>query len=225
MRRQWCIPEVGAQFVWRMEDVLDLYEEPYDPKKPTVCFDELPYQLVAEKRVPISAKPGRAERYDYEYERRGTANLLAFFEPRGRFRHLEVSTRRTKQDFALFMRRLVDEHYPDARKVRVVLDNLNTHTPAALYESFEPAEARRIVSKLEFHYTPEHASWLNQVEIEFSVLSRECLGGRRIPDEERLGREVGAWERERNERGATVNWRFTSEDAREKLARLYPARS
>ena len=225
MRRQWCIPEVGAQFVWRMEDVLDLYEEPYDPKKPTVCFDELPYQLVAEKRVPISAKPGRAERYDYEYERRGTTNLLAFFEPRGRFRHLEVSTRRTKQDFALFMRRLVDEHYPDARKVRVVLDNLNTHTPAALYESFEPAEARRIVSKLEFHYTPEHASWLNQVEIEFSVLSRECLGGRRIPDEETLGREVGAWERERNERGATVNWRFTSEDAREKLARLYPARS
>jgi transposase len=225
VRRQWCIPEVGAQFVWRMEDVLDLYEEPYDPKKPTVCFDELPYQLVAEKRVPISAKPGRAERYDYEYERRGTTNLLAFFEPRGRFRHLEVSTRRTKQDFALFMRRLVDEHYPDARKVRVVLDNLNTHTPAALYESFEPAEARRIVSKLEFHYTPEHASWLNQVEIEFSVLSRECLGGRRIPDEETLGREVGAWERERNERGATVNWRFTSEDAREKLARLYPARS
>ncbi len=225
MRRQWCIPEVGAQFVWRMEDVLDLYEEAYDPKKPTVCFDELPYRLVAEKRVPISARPGRAERYDYEYERRGTTNLLAFFEPRGRFRHLEVSTRRTKQDFALFMRRLVDEHYPDARKVRVVLDNLNTHTPAALYESFEPAEARRIVSKLEFHYTPEHASWLNQVEIEFSVLSRECLGGRRIPDEETLGREVGAWERERNERGATVNWRFTSEDAREKLARLYPARS
>ena len=211
--------------MWRMEDVLDLYEEPHDPKKPTVCFDELPYQLVAEKRVPISAKPGRAERYDYEYERRGTTNLLAFFEPRGRFRHLEVSTRRTKQDFALFMRRLVDEHYPDARKVRVVLDNLNTHTPAALYESFEPAEARRIVSKLEFHYTPEHASWLNQVEIEFSVLSRECLGGRRIPDEETLGREVGAWERERNERGATVNWRFTSEDAREKLARLYPVRS
>ncbi len=148
MRRQWCIPEVGAQFVWRMEDVLDLYEEAYDPKKPTVCFDELPYRLVAEKRVPISARPGRAERYDYEYERRGTTNLLAFFEPRGRFRHLEVSTRRTKQDFALFMRRLVDEHYPDARKVRVVLDNLNTHTPAALYESFEPAEARRIVSKL-----------------------------------------------------------------------------
>jgi transposase len=211
--------------VWRMEDILYLYEESYDPKKPVVCFDELPYQLVAEKRVPISAKPGRTQRYDYEYERRGTTNLLAFFEPRGRFRHLEVSTRRTKQDFALFMRRLVDEHYPDARKVRVVLDNLNTHTPAALYESFEPAEARRIVSKLEFHYTPEHASWLNQVEIEFSVLSRECLGGRRIPDEETLGHEVGAWERERNERGATVNWRFTSEDAREKLARLYPARS
>jgi DDE superfamily endonuclease len=208
-----------------MEDILDLYEEPCDPKKPTVCFDELPYQLVAEKRVPISARPGQAERYDYEYERRGTTNLLAFFEPRGRFRHLEVSTRRTKQDFALFMRGLVDEHYPDARKVRVVLDNLNTHTPAALYECFEPEEARRIVSKLEFHYTPEHASWLNQVEIEFSVLSRECLGGRRIPDEETLGREVGAWERERNERGATVNWRFTSEDAREKLARLYPARS
>jgi transposase len=225
VRRQWCIPEVGAEFVWRMEDVLDLYEEPYDPKRPVVCFDELPYQMVAEKRVPISARPGRVVRYDYEYERRGTTNLLAFFEPRGRSRHLEVSTRRTKQDFALFMRRLVDKHYPDAHKVRVVLDNLNTHTPAALYESFEPAEARRIVSKLEFHYTPEHASWLNQVEIEFSVLARECLGGRRIPDEETLGREVGAWERERNERGMTVTWRFTSEDAREKLARLYPARS
>ncbi len=208
-----------------MEDVLDLYEEPYDPNRPVVCFDELPYQMVAEKRVPISARPGRVERYDYEYERRGTTNLLAFFEPRGRIRHLEVSTRRRKQDFALFMRRLVDEHYPDAHKVRVVLDNLNTHTPAALYESFEPAEARRIVSKLEFHYTPEHASWLNQVEIEFSVLSRECLGERRIPDEETLGREVGAWERERNERGTTVTWRFTSEDARKKLARLYPARS
>ena len=133
-----------------MEDVLDLYEEPYDPKRPVVCFDELPYQMVAEKRVPNSARPGRVERYDYEYERRGTTNLLAFFEPKGRSRHLEVSTRRTKQDFALFMRCLVDEHYPDAHKVRVVvLEDLNTHTPAALYESFEPAEARRIVSKLE----------------------------------------------------------------------------
>jgi hypothetical protein len=227
VRRQWCIPEVGAEFVWRMEDILDLYEEPYDPKRPMVCFDELPYQMVAEKRTPLPAKPGLRQRYDYDYERRGTTNLLAFFEPWRRFRHLEVSTRRTKQDFALFMRRLVDEHYPDARKVRVVLDNLNTHTPAALYESFAPAQARRIVSKLEFHYTPERMrrGSISGGDRIFGALSRGCLGGRRIPDEETLGREVGAWERERNERGATVNWRFTSDDAREKLARLYPARS
>lgn len=217
--------EVGAEFVWRMEDVLELYEEPYDPKRPVVCFDELPYQMVAEKRTPLPAKPGRPQRYDYEYERKGTTNLFAFFEPKRGFRRVEVSERRTAKDFALAMKRLVDELYPQAKTVRLVLDNLNTHTPAALYGTFEPAEARRIARRLELHYTPKHGSWLNQVEIELSVVHKQCLGGRRIPDEEMLGREVGAWERERNERGATVEWRFTAEDARTKLERLYPAGS
>ena len=210
--------------MWRMEDVLELYEEPYDPKGPTVCFDELPYQMVAEKRTPLPAKPGRPPRYDYEYERKGTPNIFAFFEPKRGWRHLDVTDRRTAVDFASAMRRLVDEHYPEAEKVRVVLDNLNTHTGAALYQAFEPEEARRILRRSEFRYTPKHASWLNMVEIGLSVLSRQCLE-RRIPDAERLAREIGAWEQERNEGGATVDWRFTASDAREKLARLYPAQS
>jgi hypothetical protein len=224
VKKRWCIPEVGAEFVWRMEDVLELYEEPYDPKRPTVCFEELPYQMVAEKRLPISAGPGRPERYDYEYERRGVCNLFMFFEPKASWRHIDVRERRTALDFAQQMRKLADEHYPEAAKIRVVLDNLNTHTPAALYEGFEPREARRILGKLEFRYTPKHGSWLNQVEVEFSVLSRECVGGRRIPDQGTLEKEAGAWERDRNERGATVDWRFNVEDAREKLERLYPAK-
>jgi hypothetical protein len=207
-----------------MEDVLDLYEESYDPKRPVVCFDEIPYQMVAETRIPLPTKPGRPARYDYEYERRGTANLFAIFEPKARWRHLDVSDRRTAVDFAHQMRALVDEHYPWAEKVRVVLDNLNTHTPASLYKAFEPAQARRIASKLEFHHTPKHGSWLNQVEIEFSVLSRQCLSGR-IPDKETLAGQSGAWERARNERGASVEWRFTAEDARQKLSRLYPSHS
>jgi transposase len=207
-----------------MEDVLELYEEPYDPKKPTVCFDELPYQMVAEKRTPLPAKPGRPQRYDYEYERKGMVNIFAFFEPKGGWRLLDVTDRRTAVDFALAMRRLVDEHYPEAEKVRVVLDNLNTHTGAALYQAFEPEEARRILRRLEFHHTPKHASWLNMVEIELSALSRQCLE-RRIPNAERLAREIGAWEQKRNEGGATVDWRFTASDARQKLARLYPAQS
>jgi DDE superfamily endonuclease len=225
VKKQWCIPEVGAQFVWRMEDVLELYEEPYDLKKPTVCFDELPYQMVAEKRVPLPAKPARPARYDYEYERKGVCNLFMFFEPKASWRHIDIRERRTAHDFAQQMRKLVDEHYPEAEKIRVVLDNLNTHTGAALYEAFEPQEARRILGKLEFHYTPKHGSWLNQVEIEFSVLTRECIGGRRIPDQGTLEQEAAAWERDRNERGATVEWRFSVEDAREKLERLYPAKS
>lgn len=221
MKKQWCIPEVGAEFIWRMEDVLDLYEEPYDPNKPVVCFDEMPYQMVAQTRTPIPAKPGRPARYDYEYERRGTANLFAIFEPKACWRHLDVTDRRTAIDFSHQMQALVEEHYPHSEKVRVVLDNLNTHTPAALYRTFEPEEARRILRRLEFHYTPKHGSWLNQVELEFSVLCRQCLSGR-IPDKERLSQESGAWEQERNEGGATVHWRFTSEDARKKLERLYP---
>lgn len=172
----------------------------------------------------MAAKPGRPRRYDYEYERRGTANLFAVFEPKAGWRHLDVTERRTALDFASQMQALVDEHYPRAEKVRLVLDNLNTHTPAALYRAFEPKEARRILRKLEFHYTPKHGSWLNQVEIEFSVLSRQCLSGR-IPDKETLAQESGAWEQERNEAGVTVDWRFTAEDARQKLERMYPAKS
>jgi transposase len=226
LKKRWCIPSVGAEFVWRMEEVLDLYEEPHDERRPVVCFDEMPCRLVAEKRSPLPAEPGgRPERYDYEYERRGVANVFAFFEPKGAWRHLEVTERRAARDFASQMRSLVDEHYPKAEKVRVVMDNLNTHTGAALYEAFSPAEARRVLRRLEFHHTPKHASWLNQVEIELSALGKQCLSGRRIPDKETLAREVEAWERERNERGATVEWRFTAEDAREKLARLYPPRS
>ncbi len=225
MKKQWCIPEPpSAEFVWRMEDVLDLYEEPYDPKRPVVCFDEMPYQMVAEKRTPVPAKPGRVARHDYEYERGGMVNVFAFFEPKAWWRHVDVTERRTAVDFAHAMRRLAEEHYPEARKVRVVLDNLNTHTPASLYKAFEPEEARRVLRRLEFHHTPKHASWLNQVEIELSVLSRQCLS-RRIPDEGTLKRESGAWERKRNEEEATVDWRFTAPDAREKLKRLYPPRS
>ncbi len=207
-----------------MEDVLDLYEEPYDPKCPVVCFDEMPYQMVAETRTPVAAKPGRVVRYDYEYERRGMVNIFAFFEPKAGWRHLDVTERRTAVDFAYAMRRLAEEHYPEAEKVRVVLDNLNTHTPASLYKAFEPGEARRILRRLEFHHTPKHASWLNQVEIELSALSRQCLS-RRIPDESTLKKESGAWESERNKQEATVSWRFTAPDAREKLKRLYPSRS
>jgi hypothetical protein len=226
VKKRWCIPEVGAEFVWRMEDILDLYEEPYNEKRPTVCFDEMPYQMVAEKRLPLLATPGGVmERYDYEYERKGTANLFIIFEPKKGWRRLDVTEQRTALDFAHQMRSLAEEHYPQAEKIRVILDNLNTHTPASLYKAFEAQEARRLLRRLEFHHTPKHASWLNMVEIELSVLIGQCLGGRRIPDEEMLGCEVRAWERERNERGATVEWRFTAEDAREKLARLYPAGS
>lgn len=208
-----------------MEDVLDLYARDYDPERPQVCFDEMPYQLVEEKRTPLPAEPGkkRPERYDYEYRRAGVRNLFMVFEPHAGWRHVEVTKRRTKEDFAHRMKALVDEHYPEAKKIRLVMDNLNTHTPAALYETFEPALARRILSKLELHYTPEHGSWLNMIEAEFAVLANQCVGGRRIGDEEALKKEVAAWERERNERKATVEWRFTVEDAREKLQRLYPS--
>ena len=204
-----------------MEDVLDLYEEPYDPKRPVVCFDEMPYQMVAETCIPIPAKPGRVARYDYEYERRGMVNIFALFEAKAGWRHLDVAERRTAVDFAHAMRRLAEEHYPEVEKVRVVLDNLNTHTPASLYKAFEPEEARRVLRRLEFHHTPKHASWLNQVEIELSALSRQCLR-RRIPDESTLKKESAAWEHERNKKEARVSWRFTAPDAREKLKRLYP---
>jgi hypothetical protein len=204
-----------------MEDVLDLYARPYDPKRPQVCFDEHMVQLIAEKRHPLPPKPGRPERFDYEYQRNGTRNLFLFFQPLAGRRHVKVTEHRTKIDFAHCMLYLVDELFPDADCVVIVLDNLNTHTPAALYEAFEPAEAKRILDRLEFHYTPKHGSWLNIVEIEIGVLSEQCLD-RRIPDADTLQSEIAAWETLRNAQRATVDWRFTTACAREKLKRLYP---
>jgi DDE superfamily endonuclease len=211
---------VSSEFVWRMEDVLDLYEEPYNPKQPVVCFDERPFQLTGEVRHPQPAKPGQPMRYDYEYKRNGTCNMFLFFQPLVGWRHVEVTDQRTKLDFASCMKALTDEYFPEAETIKVVLDNLNTHTPAALYEAYKPEEASRISKKLEFHYTPKHGSWLNMVEIEISVLSGQCLD-RRIPDQTAVKREVAAWEKERNKRRALVNWRFTTKDARIKLKRLY----
>jgi len=205
-----------------MEDVLDLYEEPYNPLYPQVCFDERPCQLISEKRQPLPAQPGKPLRYDYEYKREGTCNLFIFFQPLACWRHVKVTDRRTKVDFAYCMKDLVDIHFPLAKMIRVVMDNLNTHKLQVLYEVFEPKEARRIARKLEIHYTPKHGSWLNMVEIEISVLSTQCLD-RRIPAKSILQREVLAWEQRRNSLGATVNWQFTSTDARTKLSRLYPS--
>jgi hypothetical protein len=205
-----------------MEDVLDLYAEPYDPARPSVCFDETSKQLIAETRLPLPMEPGKPERVDYEYERKGTANLFLVTEPLSGWRHVDVTDRRTKHDFAQQMRDLVDRHFPDADRIRVVLDNLNTHTPASLYEAFSPDEARRILRKLEFHYTPVHGSWLNMAELEFSLLSRQCLG-RRIGDRDTLVTEVAAWEAARNKQHATIHWQFTVHDARRKLHRLYPS--
>ena len=205
-----------------MEDVLDLYGEPYDPKRPVVNFDETSKQLVAEKKAPIPAKPGRRERFDYEYKRNGTRNLFMFCEPLAGWRHVEVTERRTMVDFAHQMKWLVDEAYPEAEKIRVVLDNLNIHRPASLYQAFEPGEARRVLKRLEFHYTPKHGSWLNMAEIEFGVFSRQCLA-RRIAGEETLKREIAALETERNQAAATIDWRFTTADARHKLQHIYPS--
>ena len=207
-----------------MEDALDLYEEPYDPERPVVCFDETSKQLIEDVRAPIPAAPGRVARYDSEYRRKGTRNLSVTCEPKGGFRHVEVTGRRTAVDFAHRMRWLADEAYPDASVVRVVLDNLNTHTLGSLYKTFEPDEARRVADRLEFHYTPVHGSWLNMAEIELSVFSRQCLN-RRIGDEATLKREVSALQRERNQARATIDWRFTTSDARTRLKHLYTAKS
>ncbi len=207
-----------------MEDVLELYAEPYDATRPKVNFDETSKQLIKETRQPLPAQPGRPERFDYEYQREGTRNLFLFTEPQAGFRHVSVTEHRTMKDFAQQMKWLVDVAYPQAEVIRVVMDNLNTHKAASLYEAFAPEEARRIVKKLEFHYTPKHGSWLNMAEIELSVLQRQCLN-RRIPDAATLTHEVGAWEKQRNEKQAPIDWRFSVTNAREKLKRLYPSRS
>jgi transposase len=215
---------VNAEFVAAMEEVLDLYEEPYDEKRPKVNFDETSKQLIEETKVALEAKAGQVERYDYEYKRNGVRNLFMFCEPQAGWRHVEVTSQRTMPDFSRQMKWLVDVKYPEAEVIRVVMDNLNTHKAASLYETFAPEEARRILKKLEFHYTPKHGSWLNMAEIELSVLGRQCLD-RRIPDEETLKREVKAYEARRNEARATIDWQFTSRDARVKLHRLYPSTS
>jgi hypothetical protein len=205
-----------------MESVLDLYEEPYDRDKPVVCFDERPCQLIGDVRDPLPMKPGCIERFDSEYERGGICWVLMSFEPLGGWRELVVTERRRKQEFALAMRRLAEEHYPQAEKIRVVLDNLSTHTAAAFYESFPAEVARKLARRIEFIYTPVHGSWLNMVEVEISVLVRQCLK-RRLPDIETLEREATAWCTERNRLGASVDWRFRTEDARTKLRSLYPS--
>ena len=222
MKEQWCIPAVGAEFVWRLEDVLDLYAEPFDRARPVVCFDECPVQLVGETRPPVPTAPGRRRRVDYEYRRNGTANLFMLVHPLAGWREVTVSEHRTKLDFAEQMRRLVDEHFPQAERIRVVLDNRNTHGPAALYEAFAPQEARRLAQRLELHYTPLHGSWLNMAELELASLARQCLG-RRLPDLATLAAEVAAWQAPRNAQAKPITWRFRVDDARRNLHRLYPA--
>lgn len=204
-----------------MEDVLDVYQGTYNARHPLVCMDESSKQLLGEVRDPLAAAPGQVARYDSEYQRHGTQNLFVAFAPLQGWRDVQVTDRRTKQDWAHFMKQLVDDHFPDAERITVVLDNLNTHTIASLYATFAPAEARRIARKLDLHYTPKHGSWLNMAEIELSVLSRQCLN-RRITDADTLKQEVAAWTRARNEHTTTVDWRFTTDDARTKLKRLYP---
>lgn len=205
-----------------MEDVLDVYHRPPDPKRPLVCFDEASKQQVKETRAPLPLRPGSLAKYDYEYERNGTSNLFIFFAPHLAWRHVKVTHQRTMIDFAHCMKDLVDIHFPDAEVIVIVMDNLNTHKLASLYHAFPPEEAKRIIDKLEIHHTPKHGSWLNMAEIELSVLQRQCLKAR-IPNQETLIEKVSAWEKQRNSFDSSVNWQFTTYDARIKLKSLYPA--
>ncbi len=205
-----------------MEDVIDVYHRPYDPRRPVVCIDEQPVQLIGETRTPISARPGQPRRFDYEYKRNGTANLFLAFAPLVGWRHVSVTERRTAKDFGAFLRSVVDEVYEEAEKVVLVTDNLNVHGVGSLYEAFDPATARRLAEKIEWHYTPKHGSWLNVAECEFAILTRQCLS-RRTPTIGELRRRVEAWENARNDRLVEAKWRFTTADARVKLHRLYPS--
>jgi hypothetical protein len=204
-----------------MEDVLEVYTQPYDPKRPQVCMDETNKQLLSEVREPLQAQPGQAQRIDYEYQREGVADLFMFFEPLVGKRFVQVTEQRTRKDWANAMKTLADEIYPQAEKIVIVMDNLNTHSPVSFYQTFEPEEALRLSNRFEFHYTPKHGSWLNMAEIELGVLSRQCLN-RRIPDKATLEREVNAWQKDRNDKVVKVDWRFTTADARIKLKHLYP---
>jgi hypothetical protein len=220
--KRWVIPPAqNAEFVCAMEDILDLYQRPYDPRRPVVCFDEASKQLVGQVTPPAPPEPGRPAREDYEYVRRGTANLFMLSEPLANWRQVKVTTQRTIPEFAQAIRELVDVHYPHAERIALVLDNLNTHKPASLYATFPPAEAHRLLSKLEIHHTPKHGSWLNMAEIELSVLAMQCLKCR-IPNLETVRSTVQHWCQQRNRPGRGINWRFTTPDARIKLKRLYP---
>lgn len=218
----WCIPpECNAEFVCAMENVLEVYKRPRDPERPVVCMDEKPKQLVKETRSPVPCAKGRAERIDYEYERNGTANVFLFVEPLRGWRRVEATERRTRVDWARQVKRLVDVDYPRATKITLVMDNLNTHGPASLYEAFKPAEARRLAEKLEIVHTPKHGSWLNVAEVELAALEKQSIGGR-LPDRAALNARLKAWQKARNSSRQKVNWQFTTADARIKLKRLYP---
>jgi transposase len=219
--KMWCVPRIDGEYVARMEDVLDLYAEPPDPKRPVVCFDESPTQLIGEVRQPLPPRPGQVARYDYEYRRNGTANLFVALDAHRPWRKVKVTERRTAVDFAACMHELAEVDFPDAERIRVVLDNLSTHTPGSLYEAFPAPEAHRILRRVEFHFTPKHASWLNMAEIEIRVLRGQCLD-RRIGERDQLEREIAAWERARNAAGARVRWMFTTGKARAKMGRAYP---
>jgi hypothetical protein len=214
-------PEANAAFVADMEEVLEVYQRPRDPARPLVCLDETSKQLIAEMRTPIPAKPGRPARHDYEYQRKGVANLFMMFAPLEGWRHVKVTDRHTAIDYAHVLRELSDVHFPDAAKIVLVQDNLNTHKPASLYEAFPAAQARRLVERFEWHYTPKHGSWLDMAESELGVLTSQCLD-RRIGDQNVLTHQVGAWQDHRNKHHAKANWHFTTDDARVKLKRLYP---
>lgn len=218
----YCIPpKADAAFVCQLEEVLDVYKRPYDPKRPLICMDEMPKQLLAEKYEPLPGKPGQTAKQDYEYERLGTANLFMVFEPLAGKRYVETTSHRKIVDWAQLMKMVSDELYPEADVIVVVMDNLNTHKLASFYATFEPEEAHRLSRRLEIHYTPKHGSWLNMAEIELSALTRQCLD-RRIPDQDLLDTEVQAWTRERNKKVIKVDWQFTTADARIKLKHLYP---
>ncbi len=223
MNKEWKIPpKAHAGFVAQMEDVLDVYARPHDPRQPLVCLDESNKEQHRETVEPLPVAPGQPARSESTYERNGVSNLFMFFAPLENWRYVKVTDRRTSLDWAACMRELVDIHFPEAERIVLVLDNLNTHSPGSLYEAFPPAEAKRLADKLEIHHTPKHGSWLNMAEIELSTMAGQCLD-RRIPDRETLEREVAAWEAERNALGGPVNWRFTTENARIKLKRLYPS--
>jgi len=219
--KSWCIPKASARFVAKMEDVLSVYRQPYDAKRPQVCLDEISKALHSTPRGQLSLQPGQPRREDYEYRRHGTCALFLAVEPLSGFRRLWVRERRTNLDFAQVLRDLVDVVYPDAEGIVLVVDNLNIHHPACLYARFDPAEARRIASKIEWHYTPEHGSWLNIAECELSVLKRQCLKGR-VPTLEAVEQKASAWQERRNRAQVKIDWRFTTDDARIKLKRLYP---